>query len=154
MGAAALLYLPANLLPIATIPIDLKPTAYTVLGGVADLLESHLIALAVLVFSASFTIPLLKMIGLSWCALSVGCGSYSNLVGKTRVYRIVEEIGRWSMVDPLTIACFVPVMHFNGLIEGRAEPAATPFAAVVILTSIAVKLFDPRLMWDAAGQNT
>lgn len=148
--AAVLLYLPANFYPIATIPIDLTPTAYTVLGGVFDLAGSGLLGLALLVFCASFTIPLLKMVGLSWCIASTLRRSSAHLVAKTRVYRTIEEIGRWSMVDPLTIACFVPVLQFNGLITGRAEPAATPFAAVVILTTFAVKLFDPRLMWDAA----
>ena len=148
--AAGLMYLPANIYPIATIPIDITPTSYTVLGGVVDLVKSHLIGLAALVFTASFTIPLLKMLGLAWCASSAMCNSCRFLVGKTRVFRIVEEIGRWSMVDPLTIACFVPVLQFNALIDGHAEPAVVPFAAVVILTTLAVQLFDPRKMWDAA----
>jgi paraquat-inducible protein A len=150
--AALLLYFPANLYPIATIPIGLTPTSYTVLGGVMDLLDSHLYGLALLVFTASFTIPLLKMAGLAWCIASALKGHSNHLVAKTRIYRIVEEVGRWSMVDPLTIACFVPVLQFNGLIDGRAQPAATPFTAVVILTTLAVKAFDPRLMWDAAGK--
>ncbi len=151
--AAGLMYLPANIYPIATIPIDITPTSYTVLGGVIDLARSHLLGLAALVFTASFTIPLLKMIGLAWCASSAMCGSCRFLVGKTRVFRIIEEIGRWSMVDPLTIACFVPVLQFNALIDGHAEPAVVPFAAVVILTTLAVQLFDPRKMWDVAEQN-
>jgi len=147
--AAMLLYLPANLYTIATIPIDLKPTAYTVVGGIIDLSKSRLIGLAVLVFCASFAIPILKMAGLSWCVLSTR--SSKQLIRKTQVYRVIEEIGRWSMVDPFTIACFAPVMHFSRLIDGRAGPAATPFAAVVILTLLAVRCFDPRGMWDRAG---
>jgi paraquat-inducible protein A len=152
--AAGLMYLPANIYPIATIPIDLRPTSYTVLGGVIDLVRSHLLALAGLVFTASFTIPLLKMLGLAWCASSALCGSCRFLVGKTRVYRVIEEIGRWSMVDPLTVACFVPVLQFNALIDGHAEPAVVPFSAVVILTTLAVRLFDPRRMWDVAESNS
>lgn len=148
--AAALLYFPANLYSMATIPIDFTPTAYTVIGGIVDLLQSRLVGLAVLVFCASFAIPLLKMAALSWCAVSSIRRSNVRLIEKTRVYRVIEEIGRWSMVDPFTIACFIPVMHFNGLIYGRAGPAATPFAAVVILTTLAVKCFDPREMWDRA----
>jgi paraquat-inducible protein A len=147
--AAVLLYLPANLYTIATIPIHLKPTAYTVVGGIIDLSKSRLVGLAVLVFCASFAIPILKMAGLSWCALSTR--SNKQLIRKTQVYRVIEEIGRWSMVDPFTIACFAPVMHFSRLIDGRAGPAATPFAAVVILTLLAVRCFDPRGMWDRAG---
>lgn len=151
LSAAVLLYFPANLYPIATIPIGLTPTSYTVLGGVVDLADSHLFGLALLVFTASFTIPLLKMAGLAWCITSALRRHSNLLVAKTRVYRIVEEMGRWSMVDPLTIACFVPVLQFNGLIDGRAQAAATPFTAVVILTTLALHAFDPRLMWDAAG---
>ncbi len=151
--ASILFYFPANLYPIATIPIDLVPTPYTVLGGVVDLAKSHLLGLALLVFSASFAIPLLKMAALSWCVASVLRRSNRRLIAKTRAYRLIEEIGRWSMVDALTIACFVPVLHFNGLIDGRAEPAATPFAAVVILTTFAVSVFDPRSMWDAAERS-
>jgi paraquat-inducible protein A len=153
LAAATLLYVPANLYPIATIPIDLTPTAYTVVGGIIDLSRSRFIGLAVLVFCASFAIPILKMAGLSWCVLSTQSSTQSStqLIRKTRVYRLIEEIGRWSMVDPFTIACFAPVMHFNSLIDGRAGPAATPFAAVVILTTVAVRCFDPREMWDRAG---
>lgn len=63
---------------------------------------------------------------------------------------MVEEIGRWSMVDPLVIACFIPVMQFNAKLYGRAGPAATAFSAVVVLTMVATRVFDPRSLWDAA----
>jgi paraquat-inducible protein A len=151
-GAGVLLYIPANIFAIATIPIGLHPTQYNILQGVIDLFKAGLYGLAALVFCASFTIPFLKLLGLGYCLLSVFRRSDRRLVLKTRVYRIVEEIGRWSMVDPFVIACFVPVMRYNSFIYGRAEPAAPAFAAVVILTMIAARTFDPRLMWDAAGQ--
>jgi len=92
-------------------------------GGVIDLVRSHLLGLAALVFTASFTIPLLKMLGLAWCASSAMCGSCRFLLGKTRVYRIVEEVGDGPWWIRLTIACFVPVLQFNALIDGHAEPA-------------------------------
>ena len=148
--AGVLLYIPANLWPIATLPINYHPLKYTVFGGVVDLVAAGLVPLAVLVFTASFAIPVLKLAGLAWCILSVLRRSDRHLVAKTRTYRLVEEIGRWSMVDPFVLGCFVPVMHYNSLIYGRAEPAAVPFTAVVVLTIIGAKLFDPRLMWDAA----
>ena len=147
--AAVLLYIPANAFPIATLPINYHPLKYTVLQGVIDLFAAGLYGLAALVFTASFAIPILKLVGLGWCVHSVMTRSRTNLVAKTRVYRVVEEIGRWSMVDPFVIGCFVPVMHYNALIYGRAEAAAVPFTAVVVLTVISAKTFDPRLMWDA-----
>jgi paraquat-inducible protein A len=149
--AALLLYIPANIYPLATLPIHYKPTTYTVLEGVIELAQAGLWDLAILVFTASFAIPFLKLAGLAWCLASVLRRSPRRLVAKTRAYRVVEEIGRWSMVDPFVIGAFVPVMNYNALVYGRAEAAAVPFTAVVVLTIISAKTFDPRLMWDAAG---
>ncbi len=148
--AGLLLYAPANLYPIATLPIGLKPTAYTVIEGVRDLIQAKLLGLALLVFSASFLIPVLKLLGLTWCVVSVLRRSRRFLAAKTRMYRVVEEIGRWSMVDPFVIGAFVPVMDYSDMIHGRAEPAVTAFTGVVVVTMIAAACFDPRLMWDAA----
>ena len=147
--AGVLLYLPANLYPMATIPIGLTPTAYTVLGGVIDLINAHLVGLALLVFTASFAIPFIKLAGIGWCIASVLGRSTRLLRTKTRIYRVVEEIGRWSMVDPLVIACFVPVTQFSAQISSRADTAAPFFTCVVLLTMLAARMFDPRLMWDA-----
>ena len=149
-AAGLLLYIPANVLPIATLPIGVHPTQYNVLQGVIDLGRAGLWGLALLVFCASFAIPFLKLLGIGYCLASVFRKSRRRLVAKTRIYRVVEEIGRWSMVDPFVIACFVPVMHYNTFIYGRAEPAAPAFAGVVVLTMVAARMFDPRLMWDAA----
>jgi paraquat-inducible protein A len=148
--AALVFYVPANLFPMATIPIGLEPSSYTVLEGVKDLFEAHLIALGLLVFIASFAVPLLKLGGLSWFLAAATGHAGGALKAKTRLYGVVEEIGRWSMVDPLVIACFVPVMQFNAKLYGRAGPAATAFSAVVVLTMLATRVFDPRSLWDTA----
>ncbi len=152
--AALILYLPANLYPIASIPIGLKPTAYTVLGGVIDLFQAHLLGLALLVFTASFAIPFIKLAGLGWCVASVLMRSRRWLPAKTKTYRVIEEIGRWSMVDPFVIAIFVPVTQFNAAISSSADAAAPFFTLVVVLTIIAAQAFDPRLMWDVARSQT
>ena len=149
-GAALLLYIPANIYPLATLPINYQPTTYTVLQGVIELAQAGLWDLALLVFAASFLIPFLKLAGIGWCVVSVLRRSRRHLVLKTRAYRVVEEIGRWSMVDPFVIGAFVPVMNYNALIYGRAEAAALPFTMVVVLTIVSARTFDPRLMWDAA----
>lgn len=148
--AGLLLYIPANLYPIATLPIGLKPTQYTVLEGVKDLAQAGLFGLAGLVFTASFAIPFLKLAGMTVCIAAVLRPSRRHLVFKTRLYRVIEEIGRWSMVDPFVIACFVPVTQYNSLLTGHANTAAPFFTGVVVLTMIAADRFDPRLMWDAA----
>ncbi|HEX3364179.1 paraquat-inducible protein A [Phenylobacterium sp.] len=148
--AGLVLYVPANLFPMATIPIGLEPSSYTVLEGVKDLFEAHLFGLGLLVFSASFAVPLLKLSGLTWFLVAVAGRARGGLRAKARLYGVVEEIGRWSMVDPLVIACFIPVMQFNAKLYGRAGPAATAFSAVVVLTMVATRVFDPRSLWDAA----
>jgi paraquat-inducible protein A len=152
--AGLILYLPANIYPIATIPIGLKPTAYTVLGGVIDLLQARLYGLALLVFAASFAIPFIKLVGLGWCIASVLIRSRRWLPAKTKTFRVIEEIGRWSMVDPFVIAVFVPVTQFNAAISSSADRAAPFFTLVVVLTIIAAQAFDPRLMWDVARSQT
>lgn len=148
--AGMLLYVPANLYPIARIPIGFNPTSYTIVGGVLELIDAHLMGLAALVFVASFVIPFFKLVGLAWCIASVLRRSTHALPAKTKTYRMVEEIGRWSMVDPFVVACFVPVTQFNAAFTSSAEPAASYFTAVVVLTMMAAHVFDPRLMWDAA----
>ncbi len=149
--AAALLYVPSNLYPMATLPVGLQSVEYTVLEGVIDLWHVGLYGLAALVFCASFAIPIAKLLVLAWCLQSVLRRRLRHLVAKTRAHRVVEEIGRWSMVDPFVIACFVPVTQYNTLLHGSAEAAAPMFTAVVILTTLAARCFDPRLMWDAAA---
>jgi paraquat-inducible protein A len=152
--AAVLLYIPANIYPMAILPIHYRPTSYTVLRGVIDLADAKFYGLAVLVFIASFVIPVMKLVGLGWCAVSVMTRSRRHLVAKTRVYRLVDEVGRWSMVDPFVIGCIAPVLNYNALIHGGAGPAALPFTAVVVLTVFSAKTFDPRLMWDAARRRS
>ncbi len=149
-AAGVLLYIPANIYSMATLPVGYRATEYTILEGVVDLSHNGLFGLALLVFTASFAIPILELVGLGWCISSVLLKSRSHLRAKTWTYRVVEEVGRWSMVDPLVIATFVPVTGYNALLFGRAEPAAPAFTAVVILTILAARCFDPRLMWDAA----
>ena len=149
-AAALLLYIPANIYPLATLPIHFRPRSYTVLRGVLDLFDAGFYVLALLVFTASFAIPVLKLIGLAWCVQSVVFRSSRHLVTKTRVYRIVEEVGRWSMVDPFVIGIAAPVLDYSDMLHGGPGPAALPFTMVVVLTVISAKAFDPRLMWDAA----
>lgn len=151
--AGGTLYIPANVYPIATLPIGFSSVKYTVIEGVIELTQMNLWALALLVLMASFAIPMLKLTGLMWCIASVAMRSRWKLPLKTRAFRYVEEIGRWSMIDPFVISCFVPVSHYNALIYGRADSAAPAFTAVVILTIVATKCFDPRLLWDVRKES-
>lgn len=151
--AGLVLYVPANLLPIAATDQLGAFLPYTVLKGVHDLIAAKLWGLAILVFGASFAIPLLKLAGMGWCLWSIRTRSRRHLRAKTRLFEVIHEIGRWSMVDIFAIATFVPLMQFGQLAGARAMPGASAFLMVVVLTMLATHAFDPRLMWDAAERS-
>lgn len=120
----------------------------TIAWGVMQLVNAGFFPLAVIIFTASILIPLGKLIGLSWLLWSVHHHSDRRLKAKTRLFRVVEEIGRWSNIDIFTIAIFVPVMQIGGLLSVRAGLGAPAFISVIVLSMFAAKLFDPRLLWD------
>ena len=104
-------------------------------------------------FFASITVPVLKILGLSsmcWCTWR---GSRTRLVDRSRLFRLIDFIGRWSMIDVFMVSILVALVHFGGLGNITANPGVFAFASVVVLTIAAANCFDPRVMWDAAGMN-
>lgn len=122
----------------------------TISWGVLQLVDAKLWLLAAIIFIASIMIPLVKLISLSWLLWSIHHGSSRRLVLKTRTFRFVEEIGRWSNIDIFTITIFIPIFQVGGFLSVRAGIGAPAFLAVIVLTMLAAKLFDPRLLWDQA----
>jgi paraquat-inducible protein A len=112
------------------------------------LLKAGFWPLAAVIFIASIFIPLAKLLGMTWLLWSAYHGSNSRLVFKTRLYRFIEAVGRWSNVDIFTIVIFLPLMQIAGLVSVSAGRGAPAFLAVVVLTMLAVRVFDPRLLWD------
>jgi paraquat-inducible protein A len=148
--AGFLLLIPANLLPILTIEQLGSIDPNTILGGIRELVRAGLWPLAVLVFAASIVVPLMKLFGLTWMLLLTHQRSDRYLVGRTRLYRVIDLIGRWSNIDIFMLSILVALVQFGVLSQVRAEYGALAFAAVVVLTMIASRAFDSRLMWDAA----
>jgi len=145
-----LLYPAANYFPM-TVGLQLgAEDDHTIYAGVRQLVEAHLWPLAIVIFTASIGIPLLKLAGLTWCIASVRSGSRRALVAKTRLYRFVEAVGRWSNIDVYTIAVFLPLFQFGEMASVHASVGDAAFLAVVVATMVAARTFDPRLMWDAA----
>ena len=97
--------------------------------------------------------PLLKLVALVYLLFSVQWGSRKRMADRTRIYRITEAVGRWSMVDIYVITILVALLGAGGIATVKAEPGAMFFAGVVVLTMIAAESFDPRLIWDRAGTN-
>jgi paraquat-inducible protein A len=148
--AGFILLIPANLLPILTIEQLGSLDPNTILGGIRELIRAHLWPLAVIVFAASVVVPLMKLFGLTWMLLLTHQRSNRYLVGRTRLFRMIDLIGRWSNIDVFMLSILVALVQFGVLSEVRAELGALAFAAVVVVTMVASRAFDPRLMWDAA----
>jgi paraquat-inducible protein A len=146
--AAAVLYVPANLLPIMTTASLFGSQQDTIMSGVIFLWRSGSWPLAAVVFFASVMVPLLKIIALIYLNASVQRRSRRSPLQRTRLYRMVEFVGRWSMLDIYVITMLVALVNFQGIATIQAGPAAIAFGAVVVLTMFAAMSFDPRLIWD------
>ena len=151
LAAAFVLYIPANVLPVLTFQKLGQGQPSTIIAGVEELYASGMLPLALLVFFASITVPCLKVISLATMVVMTARGSARGLVDRTRLFRAVDFIGRWSMIDVFMISILVAIVRFGFLASVSAEPGIVAFAAVVVLTIFAANSFDPRLMWDAAG---
>jgi paraquat-inducible protein A len=149
--AALALIFPANLYPMNVSNHLGQQVNYTIFTGIKDLFQAGLYPLGVLIFCTSILTPAAKIFGLGWCVLSVWRGSRRRLVAKTKVLRVIAEMGRWSKTDPFAIVFFVPLIHFGALGNEDAGWGATAFMMMTFLTMVASVTFDPRLMWDMAG---
>ncbi|HEY6433319.1 MAG TPA: paraquat-inducible protein A [Acetobacteraceae bacterium] len=150
VAAAALLYVPANVLPVLAF-IELGSGApHTIIGGARELLDGGLWPLALLVFLASIGVPCLKVVGLVLLLVTTQTGSAWQLRQRTVLYRIVNTIGRWSMIDIFMESILIALVQFGAVVTIDPGLGAVAFAGVVILTMFAAESFDPRMMWDAA----
>ncbi|CAN5470921.1 hypothetical protein BH20VER3_BH20VER3_23420 [soil metagenome] len=150
--AALLLYFPANLLPILRVESVTGDSASTIVGGVVQFWQQADYPVAIIIFTASVVIPVLKVISIVALCLAARTGRHARTM--TRLYRVTEFIGRWSMVDVFVVAILVAVVQLGSTISIHPGAAALSFAAVVVLTMLAAMSFDPRLIWDAAGRAT
>jgi paraquat-inducible protein A len=148
--AAAICYLPANLLPIMTVISFGEGEADTIVSGLKALIEVEMYPIALLVFFASICVPVLKIAVLGFLLVSVQIRSGWRTRERAVLYRVIELIGRWSMIDIFMISILAALVKLEALATIEPGPAAVFFAAVVILTMFAAMTFDPRLIWDAA----
>jgi len=146
--AAIIFYIPANVLPI-TVVISLgKAQSDTIMSGVIYFIHTGMWPIALVIFLASVFVPLLKLLILILLLISVQRKSSWRQQDRTRLYRITEIIGRWSMVDIFVVTILVALVHLGGLATIHAGPGAIFFGAVVVTTIFAAMSFDPRLIWD------
>ena len=150
--AAMIAYLPANLYPVMTVVSFGKGQSDTIMSGVIYLLLHGDWPLALIVFVASVLVPLLKMIALVYLLLSVQRRSPLRKQQRIRLYRLVELVGRWSMVDIFVVALLAALVNVGALATIEPGTGAIAFTAVVILTIFSAMSFDSRLIWDNQGE--
>jgi paraquat-inducible protein A len=148
---AYVLYVPANLLPILESRALLTAESNTIMSGILMFWETGSWVIAALVFIASIVVPLTKLLALTWLLVSVQMKSRARPQQRTQLYRMVEFIGRWSMLDIYVVALTVTLVQVGTLASIEVGPGARAFGAVVVVTMIAARSFDPRLIWDNAG---
>jgi len=153
--AAAICYIPANVLPVLSTTALGSTDADTIMGGVIFLYTSGSWPLALIVLIASVMVPLGKLVALTYLLITVQRRSITSNHERTQLYRMVEFIGRWSMLDVFVDTFTVALVQLQPLMSVEPGPGVVFFAAVVVLTMIAAESFDPRLIWDAdAGKES
>ena len=153
MVAAVIFYFPANLMPIMHTAALGKVQSDTIMSGVLYFISHGDWPLALVIFTASIAVPLLKLLILSYLLWSVHRRSTSRQLDRTKLYRLTEAVGRWSMVDVFVVTILVALVQLGFLANIQAGPGALYFCMVVIITMFAAMAFDPRLIWDLPEVN-
>jgi len=151
--AAFIFYIPANVLPITLTTSFGRTQSDTIMSGVMYFIATGSWPIALIIFVASIFVPLAKLFILTALLISLQRKSQWRPYDRTRLYRITEAIGRWSMLDIYVVTILVAMVKLGVLARIDAGPAAVFFAAVVVITMFAAMSFDPRLIWDVMEKN-
>jgi paraquat-inducible protein A len=146
--AAWVLFVPANVLPVMVTGSLFGAQSDTIMSGVVFLWVTGSWPLALIIFIASIVVPGAKLLALTFLLVSVQRGSSWAPLQRARLYRAIELVGRWSMVDIYVAAVLAALVQFGGLMSIRPGPGAVAFGAVVVLTMFGAECFDPRLIWE------
>ncbi|MCH7370177.1 MULTISPECIES: PqiA/YebS family transporter subunit [Aeromonas] len=145
---SVILYIPANLYPIMDTVFLGDDSPSTILGGVILLWAMGSYPIAAIIFFASVVVPMVKILALLWLCFMVQRGQVSSPLGKLKLYRMTEFVGRWSMIDVFVVAILAGLIRLDNLMTIYPGPAAVAFAGVVLITMVAAMSFDSRLIWD------
>lgn len=149
--AAAICYIPANLMPVMVSTTLVSAEEDTIMSGVALLYMTGSWHLALIVLIASVVIPLAKLIALAYLLITVQRRTIGSRNERVRLHRLVEFVGRWSMLDVFVVTFTAALVQLEPLMSVKPGVGVLFFAAVVVLTMIAAETFDPRMIWDSVG---
>jgi paraquat-inducible protein A len=146
--AALVLYVPANVYPIMKMYLHGAYSESTVWDGIKILMDHHEWAVAIIVFMASMVIPLVKLAGLFSLVVTSRMGWGRRLRGRTHLYKFIDAIGPWAMLDVFLLAVLVALVKLQGWAEILPGTGLFAFTAMVVLTMLASAAFDPKLIWQ------
>ncbi|AIR67929.1 paraquat-inducible protein A [Dickeya fangzhongdai] len=146
--AALILYIPANTLPVMYTSLLASGGESTIMTGVIDFWQHGSYGIALIIFIASVVIPCMKFLSLMILLVTARRKSVWARRERTRLYRITEWIGRWSMLDVIVVAVVCSLVRFHTLGEAEPRPGILFFGLVVILTMLSAMSFDPRSIWE------
>jgi paraquat-inducible protein A len=146
--AALILYIPANIYPILSMQFYGAYSESTVWDGVVSLAEHNQWFVAIIVFLASIVIPVLKLAGLLYLVISARFRLGRRLRGRTRIYKFIDVIGPWAMLDVFLLAVLVALVKLGSIATILPGPGLIAFASVVVLTMLASASFDPKMIWQ------
>jgi len=146
--AAAIMYIPANLMPVMSVYILGSGQPDTIISGALHLVQAGQWPLALLIFVASIVVPLIKLLALGFLLITIQRGSKWQPHDRIVLYRFTEYIGRWSMVDVFVVAILTGLVQFGNLARIEANAGTFSFAAVVVLTMLAAHTLDEHMIWE------
>ena len=146
--AALVLYVPANIYPILKMHLHGAYSESTVWDGVVTLMTYNEWAVAAIVFLASMVIPLVKLAGLFALVLTARMGWSRHLRERTWLYKFIDAIGPWAMLDVFLLAVLVALVKLSSWAKVIPGPGLLAFTAMVVLTMLASAAFDPKLIWE------
>ena len=145
---AILLYIPAMIYPIMEVTTLGVKVESTILEGVISFLDMESYFIAIVIFTASVVIPMIKLVGLLFIFISLKINVKMQNNRKILIFKFIEAIGKWSMIDIYVVALLASIVQLDELFNIKGGLAATSFALMVILTMIAANRFDTRIIWD------
>lgn len=150
--AAMVMYIPANVLPVMHTAMLAQHADSTIIGGLLEFWKAGSYGIAVLIFTASIAVPCGKFLTLTFLLVSTQRKASGAMKERARLYRLLELVGYWSMLDVLVVGWGSALAGFGALSDAQPRIGILFFGLVVILTMLASISFDPRLMWDSRNQ--
>ena len=154
MFTALAFYVPANLLPVMNTKMVGNGADSTIMGGVLDFWQHGAWDIALIIFIASIAVPGIKFVALTLLLVTVHRDSDWARKERSKLYRFVEVIGYWSMLDVIVVALVASLVKFQALADIEPRPGILFFGLVVVFTMLSAMSFDPRLIWDSERSDT